>query len=884
MTPKSFAGRLAIGCALAAFLDASPLVAQAWRQAAATIAPSARVLIIGTRPEDEDNALIAWLSLGRNVETAYLSLTRGESAVNLAGGERQAGLAVVRTAELLEERKRDGAHQYFTRAYDFGPTPSDSAVDAEWPHDVLLSDVVSVIRAFRPQVVISLFSDSLDVDATHRVAGRLAREAYALAADSIRLPAKSTSRLPAWPVSRLFARVDTLTRAIPIDVGEFDRETGRSFAELGAEIRRLQRTQPPPAAPPIGHVWRFLRLDSTRVARVTDDRESLFGGIDTTLGRFRDDVPAEARAQVDSLGSELAQVRGLVSAGPADSLAVMLARVVQRTSNVRLAFRCGDVARVPACGGVLGDLAVTARAIGERAIRAMVGAAGIIIDGRVDRELVAAGDSVPVTVSVFNGGTRAIDVRRIAADARSSLSVMVRDTAIAIRPDSVVRWSSNVRVRNASLHWWQVHGLVSGTSMHDFVVTPNNPVVAELIEGEDRIPTTGVEATIALGGIDVPVIETPLAYRASGMVRGDNRHPLAGITPISVLLDRPAEYERAGLKIDRLIRVFLSSARTTPETLTVSIDLPRGLAADSVSRVVVVPPLSARSIFFRLRGMTTPGEDSIFVVARSGVVAAKQPAGTTAARVFTVDGYRYGSIGHDYPHIPSQQFVRSSKERLESVDLWVPPLLRVAYIKGTDEIQTPLGQLQVSLQTLEPSLLSVVDLSWYTTILIGADALSNDALATAIPSLREFMRQGGTVVVLAGHDEVARSGLAPYRMTFDSIPARVADARAPVVANDAKSQLFNWPNRITAKDFEDWSTERARGVPSAFDPRYRAPLSIGAAERRTTATLLAAPVGKGMFVYSALSLDRQLVAVHPGAARLFVNLLSAGLRPGTTAR
>jgi len=281
--------------------------------------------------------------------------------------------------------------------------------------------------------------------------------------------------------------------------------------------------------------------------------------------------------------------------------------------------------------------------------------------------------------------------------------------------------------------------------------------------------------------------------------------------------------------------------------------------------------------------MTTPGEDSISALARSGVVAPKQ-SGTSAARVFTIDGYRYGSIGHDYPHIPSQQFVRSSKQRLESVDLRVPSTLRVAYIKGTDEIQTPLGQLQVSLQTLEPSLLSVVDLSWYTTILIGADALSNDALATAIPSLREFMRNGGTVVVLAGRDEVARSGLAPYPMTFDSIPSRVADARAPVVATDAKSQLLTWPNRITAKDFEDWSSERARGVPSAFDPRYRAPLSIGAPEHRTAATLLVAPVGKGMFVYSALSLDRQLAAVHPGAARLFVNLLSAGLRTGMTAK
>src|SRR3954462_1049081 len=99
--------------------------AQAWRAAAGSIGPTTRVLVVGTHPEDEDNALIAWLSLGRNIETAYLSLTRGESGRNVAGSERQAALAVVRTAELLAERERDGAHQYFTRAYDFGTARTD---------------------------------------------------------------------------------------------------------------------------------------------------------------------------------------------------------------------------------------------------------------------------------------------------------------------------------------------------------------------------------------------------------------------------------------------------------------------------------------------------------------------------------------------------------------------------------------------------------------------------------------------------------------------------------------------------------------------------------------------------------------------------------------
>ena len=112
--------RRSLGIAAAAILTvANTAKAQAWRQAAINLGASARVLIIGARPEDEDNELIAWLSLGRNVETAYLSMTRGESANNVVGSERQAALGVVRTAEILAERQRDGAHQYFTRAYDF---------------------------------------------------------------------------------------------------------------------------------------------------------------------------------------------------------------------------------------------------------------------------------------------------------------------------------------------------------------------------------------------------------------------------------------------------------------------------------------------------------------------------------------------------------------------------------------------------------------------------------------------------------------------------------------------------------------------------------------------------------------------------------------------
>jgi LmbE family N-acetylglucosaminyl deacetylase len=861
--------------ALAIALSASAGQAQSWRDAAAHLGTTARVLVVGTRPDDEDNALIAWLSLGRHVETAFLSLTRGEAGVNVAGLERDAPLAVVRTAELLAERQRDGAHQYFTRAYDIGSTEMDSTVDAAWPHDSLLRDVVAVVRAFRPHVVIVLAAEGGERDATRRLAARLTAEAFSVAGDTMRLPATATWRLPAWTTSRLFTRIDSApssaTQVVAVDVGEFDRRVGRSYAEIGADIRRLQRSQATSPTPPVGRVHRFLRLDSSRVGG-----DALFGAGDTTLSRFGGTVPPEAQAHLDTLRSELDRVHVMAFSAPADSLAARLARVARRTSDVRLALPCTDVSGVPACPGVMGDLAVVLNTIRERATRTMLAAAGIVIDGTVDRELVAAGDSVPVAITVYNGGGAPVTIGRVAASAGNVLATLLRDTSVVVLADSAVRWSANLHVLARTHPWWQINGLVSGKAIHELRPTQRS----QLIGGEDRVVSSAAEATVSLGGVDVSVVAGPLAYRSRTSLRGDVRHPLAGVPETSVLLERTAEYERAGLPIDRVFRVYLWSARSTPDTLAVTLRLPSGLTADSVTRTVALPPYGARDVFFRLRGMLRPGADTIAAIARS-VASVAQGRPTTIVRVDPGAGFNLGVVTHEYPHIPSQQFVRFSNDRLEAVDVRIPPRLRVASVGGTADVRAALAQLQVNLQTIDPGLLSVVDLSRFTTVLIGGDVVAGGAFAGAVPALRGFLRNGGTVLVLQSGEEIARSGLLPYPVSFGNVPSHVSDPAASVRVTDVRSALLTWPNRITATDFERWTGERARNAPVTFDPRYRTPFSVaGAGKPPTLATLLAATVGKGTIIYTTLTLDRQLADANPGAARLMINLLAAGLYPG----
>jgi hypothetical protein len=216
----------------------------------------------------------------------------------------------------------------------------------------------------------------------------------------------------------------------------------------------------------------------------------------------------------------------------------------------------------------------------------------------------------------------------------------------------------------------------------------------------------------------------------------------------------------------------------------------------------------------------------------------------------------------------------------------VVPRIAVGYIPGvSDNVAPALRDLGVDVTMLDPAALQASDLARFATIVVGPRAYeSSEALVANNARLLEWTRNGGRLVVQYGQYEMTRPGMMPYPVTIHRPHDRVTDEGAPVRIVSPGAPGLAGPNRITAADFEGWVQERALYMPRTFDERYVPLLDMNdPGEPGNRGAILVAPYGKGSYVYTTLSLFRQLPAGVPGAARLMLNLLVADAAPRPTA-
>src|SRR5262245_5592550 len=259
--------------------------AAAWR-ALLRLRSTVTVLHTTAHPDDEDGALLTWLSRQQGVRTGLLTLNRGEGGANLIGPELYDALGILRTEELLAAGRYYGIDQMFTRMTDFGFSKRLDETLEHWGREVVLGDVVHAIRMYRPDIIVSRFhGKQRDGHGHHQTAGLMSIEAFKTAADPTRFPEHLQEGLRPWQVKKLYlsVRESEPIATLKIDVGAYDPLVGKSYREIARDGLSHQRSQGAGQvrAAPGSSLSRVMLADSA-IPKVANET-SLFDGMDTTL-------------------------------------------------------------------------------------------------------------------------------------------------------------------------------------------------------------------------------------------------------------------------------------------------------------------------------------------------------------------------------------------------------------------------------------------------------------------------------------------------------------------------------------------------------------------------------------------------------------------------
>jgi len=799
---------------------AEPLVsgASARREAIERARVLGSVLMIGAHPDDENNLTLAYLARGRMMRTAYLSITRGEGGQNLIGPEQGAMLGVIRTQELLAARAIDGAEQYFTRAIDFGFSKSAEETLAKWGHEETLGDVVWVIRKFRPDVIITIFSGTpRDGHGHHQAAGILAREAFTAAADPKRFPEQLKYVQP-WQARRLVwnAYGGPPSADYTLETGGWNATLGYTYGELAGLSRSMHRTQGMGMAP------RRSAAAVTLVHLAGERGKDLFDGIDTTWAR----VPGG-----EEVGKSLTEALSkLDDAHPERAIPFLIAA---REKAAALKDPWAEFKR-------------------NEIDETIAQCAGLWLDASADRWDVIPGSSIQITETVIKRAP--VDVYLTSEGLISSQGTR-RSIGAGVPLEAGRPWIHEISHKiSADAPYSGPYWLEQPPEGERYTVTDQR-----LVGDAEAKPVASVRFTLGLGGGEIQITR-PVIYRYVDRSRGELTRPVVIVPPVALSWSAPAlMFPDAKPK---RVRVLVDS--NAAASGDVRIEAPAGWKIEPARQHFEAAEAGLElPLTFDITPPANAGRAVLRAVAECG--------GRDVSSAMDVISY---------PHIAAQAVLLPATVGAARADVRVAAK-RIGYVMGAgDNVPEALAQLGLDVRLLGADDLAG-DLSGYDAIVTGVRAYNvRGDLRANQHRLVDYVEHGGTLVVQYNVLDPRTNGsqlrdIGPYPIQISRDRVTVEDS--PVTFTDASDPLLAAPNRITEADFDGWLQERGLYFANDWDRRYRTLFSCSdPGEPARTGGTLYTKYGRGAYVFTAYSWFRELPAGVPGAFRIFANLLSAG--------
>ena len=780
------------------------------------------VLHIAAHPDDESTHMLAWFAQEQHWETNYFAFTRGDGGQNLIGDEQGIPLGLIRTQELLAARKIDGANQHFSQAFDFGFSKSTDEALSFWNKELVLSNLVYVIRKLRPDIIFTRFPpDARAGHGHHSASAVLAIEAYQAAADPKRFPEQLKGDIKPWKATRLlwntfrFGSSSTVSEdQFKIQIGNFLPSIGQSTGELAAFSRSQHKSQ--------GFGFAVDHGKSTEYFQT-------LGGV---APKNAIDEGVTNHWKSSQAGAEIERMIGLI---------------IQNYQTEKPYLSIPDMIQVRKALNKLDDSYLKSKKI-KQIDEWVVQAAGIHFAGNTNRGTIAQGDAMTIkTEFIVRSPIHVTSLR---------LAIGEKDTVFkeSVMPYKRVNWNTNQVVKESIT---QPYWLVNSKETGHFVVKDQAKIGQAAPD-----PALMVHAFLMIEGEKLE-IRRPIQELIIDPVKGEYAQPIA-FTPRSIFqINHPNILLPKGSGDSKSFEIQIKAmGAIAPGKVDVlnqlgtrlgSLDLPDGMALGTRQNVVI----------------TVREKDQKF----DGKEAWKLRLAYETSRGNWVDSLQMESV--NYAHIPVQRYFSPVTVNLLHID-FKKTGKRIGYIKGAgDKVPESLEQMGYQVDFLQESDLKASTLARYDVVLTGVRAHNTvDYLANAHTELMKYVEQGGNYVVQYN----TQSNLGPLKSQMGPYPLSITRNRITKEEATPKflvdHSIFHTPNEIKENDFANWVQERSIYLAESSDSNFQFPLAFSdPGETEQKGNIAVARYGKGQFIYTGLVFFRQLPAGVPGAWRLMANML-----------
>ncbi|SDD33160.1 PIG-L family deacetylase [Niabella drilacis] len=775
------------------------------------------VLYLAAHPDDENTRLITYLANEKYYRTGYLSLTRGDGGQNLIGEEQGIELGLIRTQELLAARRMDGGEQFFTRAFDFGFSKNPEETFTIWNRQLVLSDVVWVIRKFQPDVIITRFPTTGEGGHGHHTASAiLANEAFKIAADPRQYPGQLKYVKP-WQARRIlwntfnFGGTNTTAPSqFKIDAGGYNASLGKSYGEIAALSRSQHKSQGFGSAGTRGESWEYFKTTGG-----SDPVTDLMDGVDLSWNRVGPEGKKIAEA-IRQIEDQFSVLNPAASVKPLVALYQLIRQLPEGYWKQKKMEEVRELIR-QCCG--------------------------LFLRATSSTQMLFPDDTVQLNANAINRSGEKLVLK--------SIRVGEQDMAV----NQPLEKNRN-RVLAVALPIAKAAPLTQPYWLQEKMAAANYTVSDQQKIGiPDALPAFSADFTVEVDGASFTFTE-PVLYHLTDPVKGELYEPVIVTPRITVQLSPKILLFQKGTAAGKKLKLDFSVYKQVPGQLGFGLEgLPGATVSVADTGNGVFIPVSSRQL-------TKP------VTAVHGYVFGK----TAAA-----DRYGQALKSIHYDHIPYISYFFTDSVKLLNIDLKTVGK-KIGYIPGAgDKVPEVLAAMGYQVVTLDRNRLLTSDLSEFDAIVSGVRAYNiHEWLNEAYDRLMAYVRKGGNLIVQYNTNNnigPVKAKIGPY--DFSISRNRITDEQAEVRFIDPAMPVLHYPNEITGEDFKGWIQERSTYHAANWDAQLKPVLVMhDPGEPDDPGALVTGRYGKGCFTYCGVAFFRQLPAAVPGAIRLFANIIA----------